>query len=122
MKKYLVLLSAVLSSILLFGCIKENTVLKAGKYQMEVSGEMPAPYVELQENGEYLFTYSFLSSTLNTGKYEVKDNKLILDENAYVFDIKDGKLIFDKDSSKNEVKVYEMETPVSDEAIFSYVK
>ena len=121
MKKYLVLMIALLSAVFLFGCGKENTDLKTGTYQMEVSGEMPAPYVELQEDKEYLFTYSFLSSTLNTGKYEIKDNKLILDDNAYVFDIKDGKLIFDKDSSKNEVKVYSTEIPVSDEAVFSYV-
>lgn len=124
MRKYLFLLVSALFAVLLFGC-KKDADLKAGKYEMESNLDAPAPYIELDEKGEYTFTYSFLSSRLNKGKYKIDDDTLILNtentDNAYVFDIKEGNLVFNKDKSNEDIEVFSSEIPVLDESVFSYV-
>lgn len=83
------------------------------------------PFVQLNENQEFIFHYSALSSYYPYGKFEIQDKtKLILTTedglNVYIFLIQDNSIIFDANDS-SEVQVYRGETRIPDGAKFVFV-
>ena len=77
---------------------KENSVVKSYYFE-EGSGTC----VSLHDNGEFSFTFSFISSYFGYGKYEIEGGRLTLrteDGNfVYVFDMIDDTLVFDAEAS-----------------------
>lgn len=107
------------------GCsIKNPDSLIAGKYVLENSTGITAPYVLLRGN-QSIFQYSLLSSYFNQGTYKTDGDTLILTTAdkafTYTFQIVDGALYFDlKQSSK--LTEHKGETSINDGAKFVLVK
>jgi len=123
MKKSFLCLIVMLCT-LLCGCSSQKPEsLVPGKYQLEDTGRVIAPYV-LLENG-FVFHYSNFSSYINYGSYKIEDNTLILTtedkEYTYAFQIDDGNLYFDLDSS-SKLTEYKGEPSIEDGAKFVLVK
>ncbi len=107
MKKALYLLLLVLILIPTFvGCVNENNldVDITNVYVYEESTEALKPTITFEENNQYTFMYSALSSYLPGGSYEISDEYVVLktdDEPGYeyFFKIKGETLVFDSEKS-----------------------
>lgn len=116
----------------LYACTDNNeqgsTDIKEGTYilqKSEVVGILPN--IVLKDDNEFTFTYSVLSSSIPSGKYQEKDNELILSEDtgtdkaaSYVFTIDDGKLVFQQEKS-TALPAFASEE-VYDGAVFVYAE
>ena len=106
MKRGLCLLLAMLLLLLLFtGCAKEENTEPdmTGTYKYEESTDVIKPAILLEDNSQFQFTYSALSSYRPIGTYEVDGEYLFLktddEKYEYVFVIKEDTLIFDDEKS-----------------------
>ena len=108
MKKLLYILIITMFFVFsLSGCDKasdKNAELLLKSYEYEKSGEPLKPNVTLDEDNKFSFCYSFLSSYLPVGTYEIENGNLILipdDDlnNQYIFEIEDETLIFNAEKS-----------------------
>lgn len=76
-----------------------------GKYKFVASEEVIKPFVELDENGRFVFEYSVLMSSLPMGDYEVENDRLVMKRQGtdavYVFDIQGENLVYDKEESSD---------------------
>ena len=101
-RKIPVLLALIMLCCVLMGCSKDlESNLALGTYVLQEENELPRPYVNLQKDNKFVFTYSLFSSYLPMGTYEITDNQLILkaDDNKYVFGIDGDAIIFNAQSS-----------------------
>ena len=104
MKKNITITLIILLLFLLCACSASS--LKTGTYSAAAGDDLlPSPYITIEDNNRFSFVYSFLSSYIPMGTYEVKNGKLILSaeredqDEHYVFDITDGKLIYRQSES-----------------------
>lgn len=102
--KKLICCTMLLTLMLLYGCSNDTVpTLSVGKYVLEGTDEVIAPYVLLDDDQRFVFMYSVLSSHLPQGIYSVDGDKLILtadgDQAAYVFEIEDKAIAFVADES-----------------------
>ena len=104
MKKFIT--GTLFTLLLLSLCACSGSGLKTGIYLMEnKENSLPTPTITLESNNRFSLVYSFLSSYIPMGTYEVKNGKLILtaereDQNEYyVFDIDNGTLIYRQSES-----------------------
>lgn len=87
----------------LLGCSNNHKpaeqYISIGPYIMDGSEEIVKPFVSLEKNNKFTFSYSVLSSYIAVGSYEVDDCNLLLktddEEYMYVFKIRDDTLVFD---------------------------
>ena len=121
--------------IQLFESIEKNNNIKSNPYKKYVysdsENELTQPRIILfEQDHSFQFLYSLLSSYLNWGYYEIKDDNLILrtDDGKYIysFKIEENGLIFDAENSTElpEYKYYfdeDAEAPVPDGAFFELI-
>ena len=98
MKKLALIMGIVFC--LLSGCVSgiaEPSVsecsLPLGTYLSDPANAL-SPYLKLKENNEFEFTFSYASSNQPSGKYEIRDNELILYAQDHIFEIKNETLIY----------------------------
>lgn len=122
--KKVICYTMLLIFVLLFGCSTDTidkTLISIGKYVLQSSDEVIAPYVLLEEDNKFVFMYSALSSYFAHGKYSIDSNKLILtteDEKfTYVFKINNKSISFIEDKS-SEIPSYSGKAPVIDGDVF----
>ena len=115
------ILFALLLSVALFGCTqKTEQTLPLRSYvclaeepsSPDVSEESKKiaaimPHITLEEDNRFTFAFSAISSYIARGKYEIKNDRLILKTDdglnyEYGFDIKDEQLIFDAGNSSEQ--------------------
>jgi len=107
MKKimFYLLLVVTVFTILLSGCANKSTTLQFRNYSFENSNEAFKPSVTLQENSNFIFICSLLSSYLAIGSYTIENDNLTLKtedgEYYYVFEIKGETLIFNAEKSSD---------------------
>ncbi len=121
--------------IQLFESIEKNNNIKSNPYKKYVysdsENELTQPRIILfEQDHSFQFLYSLLSSYLNWGYYEIKDDNLILrtDDGKYIysFKIEENGLIFDAENS-TELPEYkysfdeDAEAPVPDGAFFELI-
>ncbi len=85
----------------------------ASLYDLSNSGEEPSvdhlhiATISLYDNGEFLFSFSPISSYIGHGQYTMSDNRLTLKTEdgsyTYVFDMVDDHLVFDAEASSDKV-------------------
>lgn len=118
-KRVLLLVFLMIVSMFLMGC--RTTDVQAGTYELKTAEETVRPFIRLYEKEEFLFVYSFLSSYLSIGTYEVQNGKLILEtsdgEYTYRFRIRRNSLVFLADES-SELKLTDK---VEDGAVFELI-
>ena len=111
----------------LFESIEQNNNIESNPYKMYVylnsENEFTQPRITLYEQDHsYQFMYSLLSSYLNRGHYEIKNDTLILrtddGEYIYTFKIEENGIYFDE---KNSSEIFVLEAPVPDGAFFEFV-
>ncbi len=108
-KTFLLIFVAIAILSFMAGCSKDSTVtesnLPLGVYQFQESDEPVKPNVVLDDNNQFVFNYSVLSSYLPIGTYQIETDQLILKTDdgkyEYIFLIKDNTLIFNKDESSS---------------------
>lgn len=85
-----------------------------GKYKFVASEEVLKPFVQLDEDGGFVFEYSIVMSSIPTGDYKVENDRLVMKRQGtdavYVFDIQGDNLVYDKDESSD--------TGLEDKAVF----
>ena len=85
-----------------------------GKYKFVASEEVLKPFVELGEDGRFIFEYSVLMSSIPMGDYELENGRVVMKRQGtdavYVFDIQGENLVYDKDGSTD--------TGLEDKAVF----
>lgn len=85
-----------------------------GKYKFVASEEVIKPFVELGEDGRFVFEYSILMSSIPMGDYELENGRVVMKRQGtdavYVFDIQGEDLVYDKDGSSD--------TGLEDKAVF----
>lgn len=108
MKKTLyLLLSTLIFIFTCVGCTSEKSIEinTARAYIYHESTEAIKPTIVFQENGQFQFTYSVLSSYVPQGSYEGNDGYLFLKTDdggyEYVFKIEDDALVFDGEQSSS---------------------
>lgn len=103
MKKSVILIFfLIVLTYALVGCSKSSKMtgqqVSVGTYVIQESEEPVKPFVSLEDNNKFIFTYSALSSYIPIGSYEVDNGILTLKTEdgkyKYVFEIKDNTLIF----------------------------
>ncbi len=119
----------------LFESIEKNNNIKSNPYKKYVysdsENELTQPRIILfEQDHSFQFLYSLLSSYLNWGYYEIKDDNLILrtDDGKYIysFKIEESGLIFDAENS-TELPEYkysfdeDAKAPVPDGAFFELI-
>lgn len=118
-KRALPLVFLMITSMLLMGC--RASEVQMGTYELQTAEDTVRPFIRLYEKEEFLFVYSFLSSYLSVGRYEVENGKLILEtsdgENTYRFRIRRDSLVFLADES-SELKLTD---EVEDGAVFEHI-
>lgn len=103
---YLLLPILILALIGTGGTYAKNTDIHTVRvYTYQESTEPLKPTVALEEDGQFQFTYSALSSHLPHGAYQVHDGYLSAQTDdgsyTYVFQITDNALIFDAKRSSS---------------------
>lgn len=128
MKKSLLFITIVIALNLFTGCSKgddKQTDIRYGLYEVSLDSEVLCPSIELSENNEFIFNYSFLSSYKPMGTYVVKDNILTLstsdNKNVYIFEIVDNKLVFNEEES-SKIPVYSHQYKLKDKDEFIFVE
>lgn len=118
-KRVLLLVFLMIVSMFLMGCRASD--VQAGTYELKTAEETVRPFIRLYEKEEFLFVYSFLSSYLSIGTYEVQNGKLILEtsdgEYTYRFRIRRNALVYLADES-SELKLTDK---VEDGAVFELI-
>lgn len=113
--KKCVLFVMILFSVLM-SCSK-NSVLYGGNYVMELNqqqkeDEKIAPVITINtDKKEFMFSYDVLSSYLNIGTYEVKDNVLTAttqdEKYHYVFHIVDENTLSFIEQESSEITIFD---------------
>ena len=116
--------AVVVTAFLVYSQVESRRTLPLGVYATENKDDTIFPQrVVLKENNEFVFTYSFLSSYLNTGKYKKKSDTLILSTDdglyEYVFQIKGDTLIFNA-SKSSPISTFKDEQSLTDGAVFKF--
>lgn len=82
-KSVILILFLIVLSYALVGCSKSSKMnrqqVSVGTYVMQESKEPVKPFVSLEDNNKFIFTYSALSSSyIPSGSYEVDNDILTL--------------------------------------------
>ena len=87
-------------------------------YSLRDSEDIMPPSITLEEDGQFTFVFSALSSYIGRGSYEIKENRLVLNTDdgdfCYIFDMTDEGLVFDAEESSENTWYADLE----DGAIF----
>lgn len=107
MKKIVCLfISVALLAGVLIGCgNRTQAKLPEGTrvYSLRDSSDLMPPSITLEENGQFTFVFSALSSYIGRGSYEIRDERVVLNTDDgdfhYTFDMTDEGLVFDAEGS-----------------------
>ena len=123
LKKMTIIIYIMVIMMALVACSQgKDADLHPGQYVLKGEDSLWNLIVNIEEDGQFMFHYSLLSSYLAVGQWDVKGDQLVLKTddkiNTYIFNIDGETLIFDKESS-SEITQYPSDTILNDGDVFT---